>query len=104
MALYDVSVLNQTTDFVSFLDAADTISGNLLVPFIVLIVFAVAMIAMTLRFDFVSSMRISSLISTIISIGFWGMNLLSVQFLLIPALLVMFSFVLAPILRSLGEE
>lgn len=104
MAFYNVSVLNATESVTGLFSASNDISGGWLISLILIIVFLVSLIILILNFDFVTGLRISSIVTFLVSIGFWGASLLNPKFVLIPAIIVMLTFVFGSITRSLGEE
>lgn len=104
MAWYNITELNTTESFTGLVSNVNDVSNGLLVPVIIITIYIVALITLTYRYDFVTSMRVSGLITTLVSLGFWGSSMLDIKFVLIPSLLVLLSFLFAPILRGLGEE
>ena len=104
MAFYNLTLLNTTEDVPSLVSNANDITGGLMLPVILLIVFTVALIILILKYDFVTGIRISGVITTFVAIGFWGAEMMDPKFVLIPALIVLLSFVFAPTLRTLSDE
>lgn len=87
MALYNLSGLENDTTIVELFTEINTITSGWLVIMILISVFIIVFIA-TKFYDSVTALRSAGLATTVLSIGFWSIGLLSTGYLLIPAIVV----------------
>lgn len=96
MAIINTTALDGSSNIFAMTTAINDASGQILAPFLLGTIFAILLIVLSKREGMKTSMLVASSITSLISVGFWSLDLLNFQFMLIP-IIFMFGSVLVKV-------